>query len=254
MPGCPDQGRGGKLTRVSTGEGGPTRGRWSFFATMSIVVMLAIVAGFGPSYATSLVPPGLPFWVHLHGGVMATWITLFAVQIVLVRRRNHRWHRALGFASIALVAIMVPLGIATDVLAIRRGATPPFFTPAMMFSSDLTDILLFAALFGWAIAWRRRTDWHKRLLLCATVLLTWPAFGRLAPVHALGLAMIVPVSLALLVALALVGPVHDLYRRRSVHPAYLWGVGLIIVAQPVHMLLARSALAQAVVVAVTDHR
>eukprot|EP01035_Chromulina_nebulosa_P034596 gene34596-46434_t len=203
----PDRGkRGIKVAGVSIGQGSRARGGWSFFATMSLVIALIIAAGFGPSYAASLAPPGLPFWVHLHGAVMVGWVALFALQAALVRWRSYRLHRTLGFASIALVMVMVPLGIATDLLAIRRGATPPFFSPAMMFSSDLTDMLLFAGLFGWAVVLRRRSDWHKRLMLCATVLLTWPALGRLGPLHAFGLAMIVPLSLALLVALALVGP------------------------------------------------
>ncbi|MEG3143359.1 hypothetical protein U1839_01715 [Sphingomonas sp. RT2P30] len=241
------------MAGVSIGQGGRARGGWSFFATMSLVIALIITAGFGPSYAASLAPPGLPIWVHLHGAVMVCWIALFAFQAALVRWRSYRLHRTLGFASIALVVVMVPLGIATDLLAIRRGATPPFFTPAMMFSSDLTDMLLFAGLFGWAVALRRRSDWHKRLMLCATVLLTWPALGRLAPLHAFGLAMIVPLSLALLVALALVGPLHDFYRRRRIHPAYGWGVGLIVAVQPLHVILAASAPVTAVVAAVTPH-
>jgi hypothetical protein len=49
---------------------------WSFFATMSLVVALVIVAGFGPTYAASLAPPGLPAWVHLHGAVMRSRMRL----------------------------------------------------------------------------------------------------------------------------------------------------------------------------------
>jgi hypothetical protein len=144
---------------------------------------------------------------------------------------------------------MVPLGIATDLLAIQRGATPPFFTPAEMLTADVCDILLFAALFVWALLLRRRREWHKRLLLSATVLLTWPAIGRLGIVQHFGFSMVVPLSIAILIALALVGPVHDLVTRRRVHPAYLWAVSLIVLAQPLHALLATSGPLQAVVIA-----
>lgn len=223
------------------------QGEWTVFATMALVVALVVAAGFGPTYSASVLSTGLPFWVHLHGAVMTSWIALFAVQTVLVRRRSLPLHRALGWASIGLVVMMVPLGIATDLLAIRRGATPPFFTPAMMFASDVSDVLLFAGLFAWALAWRRRRDWHKRLLLCATVLLAWPALGRLYPLHWFGLDMIIPLSIMLLIALALVGPLHDLAVRRRVHPAYLCGVGLIVLVQPLHLVLATSAPVEAVV-------
>jgi uncharacterized membrane protein YozB (DUF420 family) len=223
------------------------RGEWTFFAIMSLVVAAVIAAGFGPSYAGSLAPPGLPWWVHLHGAAMACWILLFVAQAALVRRRALPLHRTLGYASIALVVVMVPLGIATDLLAIRRHAVPPFFTPAQMFAADLCDILLFAGLFAAALLLRRRREWHKRLLLCATVLLTWPAIGRLGPVRQFGIDMVVPISVALLIPLALVGPIHDLITRRRIHPAYLWGVGLIIVIQPLHGLLADTSPIRAIV-------
>jgi len=224
---------------------------WTVFAIMALVVIAVIAAGFGPSYAASLGAPGLPFWVHLHGAVMTTWVLLFALQTALVRRRSLALHRALGFTSIGLVVVMVPLAIATDLLAIQRDAVPPFFTPAMMFAADLSDIVVFAVLFGWAVALRRRRDWHARLLLCATVVLTWPALGRLAPLHRFGLAMIVPLATAVLIALALVGPLNDLVRRGRVHPAYLWGVGLITLAQVLHGPIAASAPVRAIVAAVT---
>lgn len=209
-----------------------------FFTVMAGVVAVVVAAGFGPSYASSLAPPGLPFWVHLHGAVMTAWIVLFGVQAWLARRRSLTLHRRLGWLSIGLVAAMVPLGLATNALAIHRGATPPFFTPAQMMAADVLDLTLFAGLFTAAVLLRRQAAWHKRLLLCATVLLTWPALGRLIPLRALGLSMIIPASVVLLIALALVGPLFDLTTRRRVHPAYFWGVGLIIAVQVLHNLVA----------------
>jgi len=212
---------------------------------MSLVIALVIVSGFGPSYASSLPPPGLPVWVHLHGAVMTAWVLLFAVQTGLVSRRAFSLHQRLGWLSIVLVAVMLPLGFLTNAMAIHRGATPPFFTPAMMMAADGIDLCLFAGLYAAAILLRRNGAWHKRLMLCATVLLTWPALGRLQPLRELGLSMIIPAATGLLILLALIGPVFDLVTRRRVHPAYLWGVGLIIAAQPLHRLLAVSPLIQA---------
>ena len=219
-----------------------------FFAAMAVVLAAVFAAGFGPAYANHLTAiPALPIWVHLHGAVMAVWVLLFVVQVALVRCGAQRLHRRLGLLSIALVAIMVPLAVATNLLAIRRGATPPFFTPAELFAADQLDILLFTALYGWALVLRRVPAWHKRLLLCAMVLLTFPAFGRLDWVGQFGLHRIVPISVSLVLALALVGPLYDLARYRRIHPAYRWGVAAIFLAQPGHALLAASAPVQALV-------
>lgn len=211
-----------------------------FYVSMAVVLALVVLAGFGPTYSASLAPPGLPIWVHLHGAVMVGWIVLFAVQAWLVRGRALALHRRLGWASIALAAAIVPLGFATTMLAVRRGATPPFFSDAQMMAADMVDVVLFAGLYAAAILGRRESEWHKRLLLCATTLLTWPALGRLIPLRSLGLEMIIPAASVLLILLALAGPLNDLLARRRVHPAYLWGVGLILLAQPLHLLVAAS--------------
>lgn len=218
-----------------------------FFTIMAVAVALVVAAGFGPSYASSLPTPGLPLWVHLHGAVMVAWIALFGVQAWLVGRRSLALHRRLGLLSVGLVAVMLPLGIATNMLAIKRGATPPFFTPAQMMAADVIDLLLFVGMFISAILLRRQGAWHKRLMLCGTVLLTWPAIGRLIPLRALGLSMIIPASIVLLIALALVGPLFDVVTRRKVHPAYLWGVCAIVLAQPLHAIFAESPMVRSLV-------
>jgi len=226
------------------------RGEWTFFAAMSLLIAAIVAAGFGPTYRAELAPPGLPFWVHLHGAVMTAWILLFAVQAALVRRRNLALHRTLGLASIGLVVVMVPLSIATNLLAIQRGATPPFFTPQGMFAADMCDLLLFVALYSWALVWRHRRDWHKRLLLAAAVLLTWPAIARLRPLGHFGLDMLIPLSILVVIGLAATGLVHDLRTQRRVHPATLWGLGAAILVWPLYILLAQTALARAITQAV----
>jgi hypothetical protein len=222
-------------------------GDWTFFATMSLVVAALVAWGFGPSYTRGLAPPGLPFWVHFHGAVMTAWILLFAVQAALVRRRSLPLHRTLGFASIGLVVVMLPLGMATNLLGIRRDAVPPFFTPEQVFAADLCDLLLFAGLYSWALVWRHRRDWHKRLMLGATILLSWPGIARIHFLGAFGLGMIIPLSLLVLVALALAGPLHDLGIRRRVHPAYLWSLGAVLILGPLYMGLATTALVHTIV-------
>ncbi len=219
-----------------------------FMAVMSVVLAAVFVAGFGPSYARNVTSPeGLPLWVHLHGLVMAAWVLLFVVQGVLIRSGARALHQRLGLLSIALVAIMVPLGSATNVLCIARGAIPPFFTPAELFATDQLDLLVFAALYAWALILRRSPAWHKRLLASALVLLTYPAIARMGVVRQFGMDLIVPISVALVLVLALLGPLHDLVRYRRVHPAFAWGAAIVFLAQPAHGLLAASAPVQALV-------
>lgn len=225
-------------------------GESTFFAIMALFVAAVVIAGFGPTYTASLAPPGLPLWVHLHGAVMTAWILLFVAQAWLIRRRSLTLHRSLGFASIGLVLTMVPLGVATTLLCIRRDAVPPFFTPNEVFAADLCNVLLFVTLYGWAVAWRRRRDWHKRLMLSATILLSWPAIGRLHPLWHFGVSMIIPLSIAVLLGMALIGPTHDLVTRRRIHPAYIWGVALTVLLYPLYTMLKTTAPIQSIVASV----
>lgn len=214
-------------------------------AAMSLGLAAVFLAGFGPSYVRNLgTQEGLPWWVHLHGLVMAGWVLLFVVQGALIRRGARALHQRLGLLSIGLVAAMVPLGSATNVLCIMRGAIPPFFTPAQLFAVDQLDLLIFAALYAWALILRRSPAWHKRLLVSALVLLTYPAIARMGVVRHFGVDLIVPISIALMLVLALLGPLHDLLRYRRMHPAFLWGAGIVFLAQPAHELLAASAPVQ----------
>lgn len=119
---------------------------------------------------------------------------------------------------------------------------PPFFTPTQLFAADLCDMLLFACVYAWALLWR-----HKRLMLSAAVLLSWPAIGRLHLLWHYGLGMIIPLSILALVALALAGPVHDLITRRRVHPAYLWGVAAALLLWPLYAVLAVTGPVHAIV-------
>lgn len=222
-----------------------------FFTVMTVGLAAVFAAGFGPTYARGVLSAeGLPWWVHLHGAVMAGWVVLLVVQSALIRSGQRALHQRLGLMSIALIAIMVPLGSATNMMSIRRGAVPPFFTPAELFAVDQLDLLLFAGMFGWALAMRRNPAWHKRLLLSATTLLTYPAVARLGIVRHFGVDMVVPISVSLVLAVALLGPLHDLARYRRVHPGFVWGAAIVFLAQPAHALLAASPPVKAIVAAI----
>jgi hypothetical protein len=91
-------------------------------------------------------------------------------------------------------------------------------------------ILIFGGLVAAGVALRRKSEWHKRLMLCATVSILGPGLGRLLPMTSFGKAA--PLVMFGVIALfAFAGPVVDLIVRRRIHPAYLWGVGAILLSE-----------------------
>ena len=110
-------------------------------------------------------------------------------------------------------------------LALHR--IPPFFSNAYFLALTHVDILMFVGTVAWAVWLRRATQWHRRLMLGATVLLMEPALGRLLPMPLLGdmgewVAMVfqlVPVAVLAW---------HDRTTLGAVHPATL-RVGALVI-------------------------
>jgi hypothetical protein len=219
-----------------------------FYTAMALLVAAYVLYGFGRSYAASLAPPGLPVWVHLHGLAFTSWIALFVAQTWLVGRGGYALHRRLGWASLGLVGAMMVLGVSTTLLCVRRGAVPPFFTPGLMLALDFLGLAGFGALYGAGVVLRRRPEWHKRLMLCATILLSTPALARIIHLGPLGKAAPF-VLLGALLALTALGALYDLLTRRAPHPAYAWGAAAmaasILLAGPLGFSAPMHALVRA---------
>jgi uncharacterized membrane protein YozB (DUF420 family) len=115
--------------------------------------------------------------LHIHGFALSAWIVLFLIQTILIVRGSPTLHRRLGWVMSGLAASIVVLMGAAIVDQMQR--TPPPFPAAFALAFGMFDIIVFATLVGWAIYWRRRPDWHKRLMLSATILLLGAAVVRI---------------------------------------------------------------------------
>ena len=94
----------------------------------------------------------------------------------------------------------------------------------------MTSLTLFLALAIAAVLLRRRPDWHKRLILLATIVVLWPAFFRFR--HLMPFVPRPDVTLGLLLtdSLILVAAIRDKVRWGRVHPAWLY-VGTLVFAE-----------------------
>jgi heme A synthase len=82
---------------------------------------------------------------------------------------------------------MVSLALSTAITAARLGHAPPGAPPPLAFMAlSLFIIVAALALVILALWNRRRSDWHKRLMLTSLFMMTGPGLGRI--VIPLGLA------------------------------------------------------------------
>jgi hypothetical protein len=205
-----------------------------FFVLMASAVIVTVFAGFAPTfYLRGSFTQTRPMSVllHVHGIVFSAWISFFLVQTLLITRGSRRLHQRLGWIGAGIAAAMVILVTAAVIEQLRR--VNGFPQPPLALALSAFDIIVFAMLVGAALYCRKRSDWHKRFLLSATIVLLGAPMFR-AVIHSLGrsdMAKVSIVSTLLVDAFFLPCFAYDLLTRRRIHPAYLVALVLIVLDQ-----------------------
>ena len=207
-----------------------------FFLVMAIVIAVTVVTGFSLFLAAGISTFHSPWWVHIHAVTFMAWIGFYVLQNTLVFRNDIALHRRLGRIGAVYAIWMVLVGLVLTPLTLAVGRSPPFFTPAYFMALDLVNIATFGALLYAAIRNRRRTDWHRRLMLCATICVIAPAIGRLVVLS--GMPATAPVITALLLVYVVVAMLFDWANRGRVHAAWFWGAGALVMMVAAVELLA----------------
>lgn len=204
----------------------PTRDD-TFFLKMAVVMALTIVAGFSLQLAAGRSSFGAPPLVHAHAIVFMGWWVIYLLQNVFVTRGSMALHRTLGWIGAGWMVMMVVLGCAVTVAMVRAGHVPFFFRPLQFLVFDPMTVFTFAGLTIAAIAMRRRTEWHRRLHYCGMAILLGPAFGRLLPVPLLA-PWAYEATFAAVMVFPVIGAIADRRRSGTVHPAWRWGIAVMI--------------------------
>ena len=213
-----------------------------FFLVMAIAIATTVVVGFSLFLAAGISTFNSPWWVHVHAVTFMAWIGFYVLQNTLVFRNDIALHRRLGRIGAGYAVWVVLVGLVLTPLTLAVGRSPPFFTPAYFLALDLVNVVIFGALFYAAIRNRKRTDWHRRLMLCATICVIAPAVGRLVVLS--GNTPTAAVLVSLLLIYVVVAMLFDWANRGRIHAAYFWGAGaLVLMGAAIELLAAVPAFA-----------
>jgi hypothetical protein len=202
---------------------------WSqyFYFFMSLLIAATVVYGFSHTIDHNLIhaSPLPPFVLYIHAIVFPAWVVFFIVQSALVRSHNVRVHRKLGWFGVGLAVAIVIVGSWTAISIVRFSIQQkdPFNSTAFLIV-QVMDLSSFAVPFALAIYWRKKPEFHRRLMLIASCALADAAFGRFPELP----LVFSPAGVDALICL---GVVRDLIVERRIHKVYLYALPILIVCQ-----------------------
>jgi hypothetical protein len=221
-----------------------------FFTGLVIAMVLFVFVGFAPSYFLKPIlggmvtgreiPPLTPL-IHLHAAVGTAWMLFLVWQANLIRGKQHQRHMQNGLIGAAIALAVVVVGVTAALDAAREGRHPPGWTSTAFLAIPLATALVFGGFVAAALWWRRRPDYHKRLMLIGTTSVLVPAGARISTYWMKGILPPGPPG-GMLLADAFIAALvaYDLKKQGRLHPATLWGGGIMLLSQPARVLLSHT--------------
>lgn len=204
-----------------------------FYCFMSVFIAVVVFYGFSFTVNKNLVHPAMerPWILWVHGIVFSGWLVFFILQSALVRARSVRWHRNVGWFGAALGVGIFVLGLTTTQIMARFYVHQLHHNEFNLLVVPWWDISTFAVCFALAIAWRKKLEHHRRLMLLATAALSAAGWGRLP--------FLPPGTFYLGVDLLIVmGMVRDLIVNRHMHVVYKVALPVFVAGQSLALFIA----------------
>lgn len=229
---------------TTEGAAGTLRQReHTYYLAMAVSMAVVVFIGFSRTFflrfwfpeVQSLAAREAIFLVH--GAFFTAWIAMLILQSSLIKAGRVQQHRKLGWLGVAVAISVVLLGTYGSLVAAQRpggfiGVPVP---PQQFLIVPLADMVLFGLFVSLAVAWRRDSGSHKRLMLLATINLLEAAVVRFpfdfitngAPFTSFGLSDLFIVAMV----------VWDLRSSRKLHAVTLWAGLLTILSQPLRLMI-----------------
>jgi hypothetical protein len=189
---------------------------------IGIAILMILTWGFYRTYLVFFPTfEGFQFVQHFHGAIMVLWMALLIIQPWLMSRKKHGIHRAIGKVTFILAPLVVlSIFLITKAMYHANLQRLPSPSDAVAITSiSLPPAVIFAILYGLAVANRRRTYYHMRYMIGTGILMIGPGVGRLIRhylAHPMGTGA--AITLATVALVGLVFLVLDLVHKRNSIP------------------------------------
>jgi len=214
------------------------RSRFHLLAALALAA--TVLVGFGRTFYLMhwFDVPVLSTLLFVHGVVFTGWLALHFTQARLIASHRVAAHKRLGVTTAVYGYGMFVLGVVTALVTARAGRPSNGFPAIPFLSVSLITIVMFAGFLTAALLMRRRSDWHKRLMLLATMSLLAPATARISLLFLDHISPLFP----LLITASFVAWcwLDDWKKLGKVHKAYVVGGLLLMVSLPLRFALMKS--------------
>jgi hypothetical protein len=226
------------MTSITNVLGDPSRStagragfRSSFHLVLALLMAGSVAYGFSRTVEENLFHPSIPrpLLLYVHAAVFGAWICLYVLQTALIRAGEVKLHRRTGLAGLCIGAAIPFLGVSTAIV-MRRFDIIHFHRSLSFIAVPLWDMVAFTPLFILGALWRKRPEFHRRLMFLATCMVIDAGLGRFPVPDAWFSA---GWFYFVIDALVLIAIARDLLRQHRVHPVFAIGLPLIMVGQVV---------------------
>ncbi|MGE3692967.1 MAG: hypothetical protein AB7F98_16455 [Novosphingobium sp.] len=115
----------------------------------------------------------------LHGATSSGWLLIVLIQAFLIRSRDYKIHRFIGWLSIAFFTTLIVTSWHMVVLMLSPGAQMPFELAKFFAYTDITAVPLMVFCYVAAIVKRKDRHLHSRLMSITLLAGLLPAGGRM---------------------------------------------------------------------------
>jgi hypothetical protein len=199
---------------------------------MSLVGLFAVLTGFAKTFITPVATGNFkaPLTIYLHGTLAFGWVVLFMTQTFLIHNKNYRTHKTLGilgiFIAFGVSLTMLPAGLHQAQRELNEGLGETAISGIV---GTFTSAIIFLSLVLTGIVNRNNSEWHKRLMLLATIVVLWPAWFRFRHYFPSVPRPDIWFAVVLTDSLIVISWIRDKIVNNKVHPALIYVGSFIII-------------------------
>jgi hypothetical protein len=227
--------------------------RYDRASLLSIGIFIVLFWGFYRTYIVFFPSfEGFEFVQHFHGVMMTLWMACLIAQPLLISRKKYRVHKLIGKISFVLAPLLMISIFGVSRMTFQRNLTASTMEDAVAgISLSIPGLIIFAVLYGLAIANRPRTYYHMRYMIGTALLMIGPGLGRVLIVSfEIPPPIGISITLAAVSVLAIGLLAVDLVKKRDYKPflivaclmllqSLLWEIRYTVVWQSVGEVIAK---------------